>query len=172
MVSKSKGIVFFFSLIKLVGHSFIQIPKCCVFFSREAGKKKHTLFFSNFLTFCVFFFFAPVKVHMSFIHSIWDLCFFFFRSPEKKKHSIFIHSFDFVQKCVKYELYQVKKKIRYLWWSGSLLEMSKDWSPIVHSFHLCGKINRQTDNQTFEFWLCRQAGGGGLIIYARGADIV
>ena len=33
-------------------------------------------------------------------------------------------------------------------WSGCLLEMSENLSPIVHSFHLCGKINRQTNRQT------------------------
>ena len=35
-----KGIVFFFPAIKLVGHSFIQIPKFCVFFFPRSGKKK------------------------------------------------------------------------------------------------------------------------------------
>ena len=30
-------------------------------------------------------------------------------------------------------------------WSGCLLETSENLSPIVHSFHLCGKINRQTN---------------------------
>ena len=33
-------------------------------------------------------------------------------------------------------------------WSECLSEMSEDLSTIVHSFHLCGKINRQTNRQT------------------------
>ena len=33
-------------------------------------------------------------------------------------------------------------------WSGRLLEMSENESPIVYSFHLCEKINRQTNRQT------------------------
>ena len=58
-------------------------------------------------------------------------------------------------------------------WSGCLLEMSENLSPIVHSFHLCGKINRQTNRQTnkpLSFDCVHKP--GGLIIFARGADIV
>ena len=56
----------------------------------------------------------------------------------------------------------------FCWWSGCLLEMSENLSSLVHSFHLCGKINRQTKKQTFEFSLWTPAGG----IFARGADII
>ena len=58
-------------------------------------------------------------------------------------------------------------------WSGCLLKMSEILSPIVHSFHLCGKINRQTNRQTnkpLSFDCVHKP--GGLIIFARGADIV
>ena len=58
-------------------------------------------------------------------------------------------------------------------WRGGLLEMSQNLSPIVHSFHLCGKINRQTNRQTnkpLSFDCVHKP--GGQIIFARGADIV
>ena len=48
------------------------------------------------------------------------------------------------------------------------MEMSENLSSLVHSFHLCGKINRQTKKQTFEFSLWTPAVG----IFARGADII
>ena len=57
-------------------------------------------------------------------------------------------------------------------WSACLLEMSKDLSTIVHSFHLCGKINRQTNRQTnkpLSFDCVHKP--GGLIILAGGWDI-
>ena len=49
-------------------------------------------------------------------------------------------------------------------WSGCLLEMSENLSPIVHSFHLCGKINRQTNRQTnkpLSVDCVHKSGGGG-----------
>ena len=58
-------------------------------------------------------------------------------------------------------------------WSGCLVEMSENLSPIVHSFHLRGKINRQTNRQTnkpLSFDCIHKP--RGLIIFARGADIV
>ena len=58
-------------------------------------------------------------------------------------------------------------------WSGRLLEMSENESPIVYSFHLCEKINRQTNRQTnkpLSFDCVHKP--EGLIIFARGADIV
>ena len=57
--------------------------------------------------------------------------------------------------------------------NACLLEMFEDLSPIVHSFHLCGKINRQTNRQTnkpLSFDCVHKP--GGLIIFPRGADIV
>ena len=108
----------FFSPEKFTGHSFIQIPKCCFFFSREAGKKKYKLiffyygksssvihldfeeirfflqnwlcfFFPAFLCgFCVFFFHG--KVHMSFIHSILEAG---KKNTTRKKKQLF-HSFN------------------------------------------------------------------------------
>ena len=66
--------------------------------------KKYKLFIPDFSDlFRVFF--AYVKVHMSFIR--FEFCVLF--SVAGKKHSIFIHSIDFVQKFVKYELLQGKK---------------------------------------------------------------
>ena len=53
------------------------------------------------------------------------------------------------------------------------MELCEDLSPIVHNFHLCGKINRQTNRQTnkpLSFDCVHKP--GGLIICARGADIV
>ena len=57
-------------------------------------------------------------------------------------------------------------------WTRCLLEMSENLSPIVHSFHLCVKINRQTNRQTnkpLSFDCVHKP--GGLKIFARGADI-
>ena len=98
MLTPAKGIVFFFFPDK-VGGSFIHSnPKMlCFFFPAKREKKKHTLFFSNFLIFFVFFFFAPVKVHISFIHSIWDLCFFFPVAGKKKTQ----HFHSFIRLCPK-----------------------------------------------------------------------
>ena len=58
-------------------------------------------------------------------------------------------------------------------WRGCLLEMSEKLSLIVHSFHLGRKINRQTNRQTnkpLSFDCVHKP--GGLITFARGADIV
>ena len=100
--SKKKR-VYFFLLGKLhepfiqdlVGFSLFYVSVGCIFFLHLC------VFFL-----CVFFFCKSSHVNHSF-----DLdAVFFFPSPEKKKHSIFIHSIDFVQKCIKNELLQVKKK--------------------------------------------------------------
>ena len=85
-------------------------------------------------------------------------------------------TFSFVQKKKQTDKQRNTRKIEnrlwganiFCWWSGCLLEMSENLSSLVHSFHLCGKINRQTKKQTFEFSLWTPAGG----IFARGADII
>ena len=115
-----KGIVFFFFLIKFMGHSFNQIVKLCFFFSRS-GKKKYegafffsqkkfmrhsfriwwvflfflkvgcVFFFSTFWVFFVCFFFSCKSSHChSFIQSRG--CIFFFLSLEKKIQ--LFHSFN------------------------------------------------------------------------------
>ena len=83
------------------------------FFSREAGKKKHTLFFPKFSDFCLCFFFCSCK--SSYVIHSFDLrfVFFFFRSPGKKIQHF--HSFNrFCQKMWKIWTFTGKKKIRYL----------------------------------------------------------
>ena len=111
----------FFSLIKFMGHSFIQIAKSCAgtgkvhtpFIQDLAGstllKKKNGVFF--FLH--IFMHFLYVKVHVWFIHSIPYL---FFPVAREKK-SFFIHSFNFQTKIYEKQTFQ-QKKIRYLrfWW--------------------------------------------------------
>ena len=56
---------------------------------------------------------------------------------------------------------------------GCLLEMSENLSSIVHSFHLFGKKHRQTNgqiNKPLSFDCVHKP--GGLIIFARRADII
>ena len=53
------------------------------------------------------------------------------------------------------------------------MEMSQNLSPAAHSFHLCGKINRQTNRQTnkpLSFDCVHKQ--GGPIIFTRGVDTV
>ena len=64
--------------------------------------------------FFLFFFQEKLTCH-SFIRSQR----FFFR--RWKKNSFFIHSINFVQKCVCYELRRGNKKIRYLWLNSLFL---------------------------------------------------